>query len=189
MDNLKDQYFSLCRAEDSKSTLELRSNERSTNGRPLLRVRRTGSCVAAHHLQQAQEHGLRLLPGPWKLPVIGTLHHLVGQLPYQAMRDLARRHGPVMLLRNGEVPTLVVLSREAAREEVKTHDTAFASRPLSSTIRVLICGGRTSSSRRTETTGASAGSSPSAPSASRTLTHAARVRRGGIALHRDVRAT
>jgi hypothetical protein len=51
------QYFSLCQAEDSKSTLELRSNERSTDGRPLLRVRRTGSCVAAHHPQQAPALG------------------------------------------------------------------------------------------------------------------------------------
>ncbi|XP_062227687.1 zealexin A1 synthase-like [Phragmites australis] len=87
-------------------------------------------------------HGLRLLPGPWQLPVIGSLHHIAGQLPHRAMRDLARRHGPVMLLRIGEVPTLVVSSREAAREVMKTHDTAFASRPLSATVRVLTSGGR-----------------------------------------------
>uniref|UniRef100_A0A0D3GJ47 Cytochrome P450 n=1 Tax=Oryza barthii TaxID=65489 RepID=A0A0D3GJ47_9ORYZ len=61
--------------------------------------------------------GLRLPPGPWTLPVIGSLHHLAGQLPHRAMRDLARRHGPVMLLRIGEVPTLVVSSRDAARED------------------------------------------------------------------------
>ncbi|XBI70746.1 hypothetical protein VPH35_065153 [Triticum aestivum] len=58
-------------------------------------------------------------PGPWQLPVIGSLHHLVGQLPHRAMRDLARRYGPVMLLRLGEVPTLVVSSREGAREVKK----------------------------------------------------------------------
>ncbi|TVU08280.1 hypothetical protein EJB05_41678, partial [Eragrostis curvula] len=91
---------------------------------------------------KAKEHGLRLPPGPWKLPVIGTLHHLAGDLPHRAMRDLARRHGPVMLLRNGEVPTLVVSSREAAREVMKTHDAAFASRPLSATVSALTSGGR-----------------------------------------------
>ncbi|KAM3215015.1 hypothetical protein ACQJBY_067146 [Aegilops geniculata] len=89
------------------------------------------------------EGKLRLPPGPWTLPVIGSLHHIAGSLPHQAMRDLARRHGwPVMLLRLGEVPTLVVSSREAAREVMKTHDAAFATRPLSSTVRVLTNGGR-----------------------------------------------
>ncbi|XP_051218116.1 dolabradiene monooxygenase [Lolium perenne] len=86
--------------------------------------------------------GLRLPPGPWQLPVIGSLHHLAGQLPHRAMRDLARRHGPAMLLRLGEVPTLVVSSREGAREVMKTHDTTFATRPLSATMRVITNGGR-----------------------------------------------
>ncbi len=86
--------------------------------------------------------GLRLPPGPWTLPVIGSLHHLAGQLPHRAMRDLARRHGPLMLLRIGEVPTLVVSSRDAAREVMKTHDMAFATRPLSATLRVITCDGR-----------------------------------------------
>ncbi|WVZ79268.1 hypothetical protein U9M48_026869 [Paspalum notatum var. saurae] len=84
----------------------------------------------------------RLPPGPWQLPVIGSMHHLTGQLPHRAMRDLARRHGPVMLLHIGEVPTLVISSREAAREVMKTHDTSFATRQLSTTVRVLTNGGR-----------------------------------------------
>jgi cytochrome P450 len=86
--------------------------------------------------------GLHLAPGPWQLPVIGSLHHLARDLPHRAMRDLARRHGPVMFLRLGEVPTLVVSSREGASEVMKTHDTTFATRPLSATIRVLTDGGR-----------------------------------------------
>ncbi|KAL6658236.1 hypothetical protein ACP70R_003822 [Stipagrostis hirtigluma subsp. patula] len=90
----------------------------------------------------APGHGLRLPPGPWQLPVIGSLHHIAGQLPHRAMRDLARRHGPVMMLWIGEVPTVVVSSREAAREVLKTHDAAFASRPLSATLSVLSSAGR-----------------------------------------------
>ncbi|EEE66089.1 hypothetical protein OsJ_22110 [Oryza sativa Japonica Group] len=77
----------------------------------VLFARRRRSAAAAHG-----DAGLRLPPGPWQLPVIGSLHHLAGKLPHRAMRDLARRHGPVMMLRLGEVPTLVVSSRDAARE-------------------------------------------------------------------------
>ncbi|CAM0885420.1 unnamed protein product [Alopecurus aequalis] len=87
-------------------------------------------------------NGLRLPPGPWQLPVIGSLHHLVWKLPHRAMRDLAHRYGPVMLLRLGEVPTLVLSSPDAASEVMKTQDIAFATRPLSTTIRVLSSNGR-----------------------------------------------
>ncbi|KAK1615630.1 hypothetical protein QYE76_021155 [Lolium multiflorum] len=51
--------------------------------------------------------GQRLPPSPWALPVIGHLHHLAGALPHRALRDLARRHGPLMLLRFGEVSVVV----------------------------------------------------------------------------------
>jgi cytochrome P450 len=79
--------------------------------------------------------GKNLPPGPWKLPVIGSLHHLVGALPHRAMRDLARWHGPLMLLHLGELPVVVASSPEAAREVMRTHDVAFATRPRTATIR------------------------------------------------------
>lgn len=47
-----------------------------------------------------------------------------------------------MLLRMGAVPTLVVSSAEAAREVMKTHDAAFASRHLTPTLAVFSLGGR-----------------------------------------------
>ncbi|KAM3297950.1 hypothetical protein ACQJBY_039750 [Aegilops geniculata] len=76
-------------------------------------------------------------PGPWQLPVIGSMHHLVGALPHRAMRDLALRHGPLMLLRMGELPVVVASSAAAAREVLKTHDAAFATRPRTNTIATL----------------------------------------------------
>jgi cytochrome P450 len=92
--------------------------------------------------RRASVSGQQLPPGPWQLPFIGSLHHVAGQLPHRAMRDLARRHGPVMLLRMGELPTVVLSSREAASEVMRTHDLAFASRPLNATVSALTNGGR-----------------------------------------------
>ncbi|RCV31111.1 hypothetical protein SETIT_6G150500v2 [Setaria italica] len=70
-----------------------------------------------------------LPPGPWKLPVIGSMHHLVNVLPHRALRDLAAAHGPLMMLQLGQTPLVVASSRETARAVLKTHDTNFATRP------------------------------------------------------------
>jgi cytochrome P450 len=81
---------------------------------------------------------LNLPPGPWKLPVIGSIHHLItNPLIYRTLRGLAQRHGPLMTLRLGEVPVLVVSSAEAAREVLKTHDTTFADRFTNATAAAI----------------------------------------------------
>ncbi|CAM0904059.1 unnamed protein product [Alopecurus aequalis] len=89
--------------------------------------------------------GKRLPPGPWQLPLVGSLHHVLlsrhGALPHRALRELSGTHGPLMLLRFGAVPTLVVSSAEAAREVLKTHDAAFASRHLTPTLAIFSRGG------------------------------------------------
>lgn len=99
---------------------------------PLLYLRRS-----------ARGHGSalrRLPPSPWALPVIGHVHHLAlaGSLPHRAMRDLARRFGPLMLLRLGELPVLVASSSDAAREIMRANDLAFATRPISPTGKILL---------------------------------------------------
>uniref|UniRef100_A0A0E0JTT7 Cytochrome P450 n=1 Tax=Oryza punctata TaxID=4537 RepID=A0A0E0JTT7_ORYPU len=83
-----------------------------------------------------------LPPGPWPLPVIGSMHCLLGSLPHHALRRLAGRYGPVMLLRVGHVLMLVLSSPEAAREVMKTHDAVFASRPLTPTMDIITYGGK-----------------------------------------------
>ncbi|XBH70823.1 hypothetical protein VPH35_098406 [Triticum aestivum] len=81
----------------------------------------------------------RLPPSPRGLPIVGHLHQL-GALPHRALHALAAAHGPVMLLRLGRVPTLVVSSVDAAREVLQLQDHAFANRPSLAIPRRLLYG-------------------------------------------------
>jgi cytochrome P450 len=58
------------------------------------------------------------------------------------MMELSRRHGPLMHLMLGEVPTVIVSSAEAAALVMKTNDLAFSGRPHSATLDIFGCGGR-----------------------------------------------
>ncbi|CAM0943197.1 unnamed protein product [Alopecurus aequalis] len=84
----------------------------------------------------------QLPPGPWILPIIGSLHHLVSVVPHRKITELCRRHGPLMFLKLGELNTVVVSSAEAAALVMKTNDIKFASRPNNPTQRIISCDGR-----------------------------------------------
>ncbi|KAB5548102.1 hypothetical protein DKX38_011508 [Salix brachista] len=70
----------------------------------------------------------KLPPGPTGWPVFGSLH-LLGKLPHQDLHQLAKKYGPIMYMRLGLVPTVVVSSPRAAESILKTHDLVFANRP------------------------------------------------------------
>uniref|UniRef100_A0ACD5UES4 Uncharacterized protein n=1 Tax=Avena sativa TaxID=4498 RepID=A0ACD5UES4_AVESA len=80
-------------------------------------------------------------PGPWTLPVIGSLH-VASVVPHRKITELCRRHGPLMLLKLGEVPAVIVSSAEAAAQVMKTNDLTFATRPGTPTQDIAGCDGR-----------------------------------------------
>ncbi|KAI5011026.1 hypothetical protein ZWY2020_013163 [Hordeum vulgare] len=106
---------------------------------PLLATVVSLICINRATQRRRRRGGARLLPpSPWALPVIGHLHHLAGDLPHRAMRDLARRHGPLLLLRLGDLPVVVASSADAAREVMVARDVDFATRPISRMLRLCM---------------------------------------------------
>ncbi|CAH9132624.1 unnamed protein product [Cuscuta epithymum] len=85
-------------------------------------------CVVAAGGWKGKKSSKTLPPGPWRLPLIGSLHHLVCEFPLRRLRDLAKIHGPLMHVQLGQVSAVVASSPDMAKAVFKTHDLAFASR-------------------------------------------------------------
>ncbi|KAK4264416.1 hypothetical protein QN277_025595 [Acacia crassicarpa] len=78
-----------------------------------------------------------LPPSPPQFPLIGNLHQL-GSMPHRSLTALSHKYGPLMFLRLGQTPTLVVSSAHFAREIVKPHDVVFSDRPQTTAAKILL---------------------------------------------------
>jgi hypothetical protein len=70
------------------------------------------------------------------------MHCLLDPLPHQAMWRLPPRYDPVMLLRLGQVRTVVISSPNTVREVMKTHDAVFTNWPIYVTMEIFTYGGQ-----------------------------------------------
>ncbi|KAJ0916155.1 putative cytochrome P450 [Helianthus annuus] len=68
-------------------------------------------------------------PGPIGLPFIGNLHQINPSSLHTSLWQLSKSYGPIISLRFGFVPTIVVSSPSLAKEVMKTQDIIFCSRP------------------------------------------------------------
>lgn len=79
-------------------------------------------------INNSRKRSSNLPPGPPTIPFIGNLHQL-GTMPHISLQGLADKYGPIIFLQLGEISTVVVSSARLAKEVLKTHDLALASRP------------------------------------------------------------
>ncbi|XP_073124825.1 cytochrome P450 83B1-like [Henckelia pumila] len=70
-----------------------------------------------------------LPPGPKGLPLIGNLHEFDTVHPHVYLHQLAKKYGPLMSLRFGFRPAIVISSARVAKTALKNNDLAFSGRP------------------------------------------------------------
>ncbi|KAL0421847.1 UNVERIFIED_CONTAM: cytochrome [Sesamum latifolium] len=70
-----------------------------------------------------------LPPGPPGLPFIGNLHQFDAQYPHKYLNNLSEQYGPLMSMKLGSRPVLVISSAHVVKEIMKSHDIVFSGRP------------------------------------------------------------
>ncbi|RVW66134.1 2-methylbutanal oxime monooxygenase [Vitis vinifera] len=75
-------------------------------------------------------------PSPPKLPIIGNLHQL-SKLHHRSLWTLAQKHGSIMFLQLGSIPTIVISSADMAEQVLRTRDNCCCSRPSSPGSKLL----------------------------------------------------
>lgn len=93
----------------------------------------------AHFSHKQRNEPLELPPGPWPLPVLGSLH-LLHKVPHEALARLAQKHGPLMHLRLGCRHAVFISNGTLAKEFLQASDQYFPSRPCFQFCRRLLYG-------------------------------------------------
>ncbi|EFJ36921.1 hypothetical protein SELMODRAFT_77597 [Selaginella moellendorffii] len=78
----------------------------------------------------------RLPPGPFCFPIFGALFSLQEPL-HQHFAKISKKYGPIVFLKIGMVPFVVVTDKEMAAQVLKAHDLEFASRPDEEFFRIV----------------------------------------------------
>jgi cytochrome P450 family 71 subfamily A len=91
------------------------------------------------HTQSSSNTNSCLPPSPPALPLLGHLH-LLGNLPHRSLHKLSTLYGPIMYLRLGSVPTVVLSSAAAVEKSIRLHDIALSSRPRTTVADILLYG-------------------------------------------------
>ncbi|XP_051133295.1 6,7,8-trihydroxycoumarin synthase-like [Andrographis paniculata] len=70
-------------------------------------------------------------PGPPGLPLLGNLHQFMAAAnkPHIHLWHLSQKYGPIMQMKQGQTPLLVISSPKLAKEALKTQELSFSSRP------------------------------------------------------------
>ncbi|XVF63736.1 hypothetical protein PTKIN_Ptkin09bG0110200 [Pterospermum kingtungense] len=81
-------------------------------------------------LLKQRNNGENLLPpGPPGLPLLGNIHEFYCSNPHVSLWRLSQKYGPLMSLRLGSKPTIIVSSAKMAEEIMRIHELDFCSRP------------------------------------------------------------
>ncbi|CAA3031596.1 licodione synthase-like [Olea europaea var. sylvestris] len=84
----------------------------------------------------ARKPRLKSPPSPLALPIIGHLY-ILGPKIHKTFHELAVRYGPLIQLRLGSVPCVVVSTAELAKEFLKINELTFSARKNSNAIKIL----------------------------------------------------
>ncbi|KAF7844707.1 geraniol 8-hydroxylase-like [Senna tora] len=84
-----------------------------------------------------KNHQTLLPPGPPSYPIIGNIFQLNTQKLHQSLTNLSTTYGPIMTIKIGTITTIVISSPTLAKEALRKHDHALATRFVPHAVQAL----------------------------------------------------